>query len=123
MTPPAPGRVVDLITKEEPMMTALVGKYFIGVHASGMRSGIVEAVIDATHYLVRFDDLVGFTDGSKWPPSLAVVPISNMAGSEDEDKPPPWAFFDGPEQRARYDEWFNEPPRDRTPRVVPLKPK
>jgi hypothetical protein len=39
--------------------------------------------------------LIGFTDGSKWPPSLAVVPISGMTLSGmDKDEPPPWAFFD-----------------------------
>ena len=102
-------------------MTALVGKYFIGVHDGSMRSGIVEAAIDATHYLVRFDGLLGFTDGSKWPPSLAVVPISDMiSGGMEEDEPPPWAFFDDQEQRAAYDKWASEPPTDRTPRVVPL---
>ena len=98
-------------------MTALIGKYFIGVHYGGLRSGIVEAAIDATHYLVRFDDLIGFTDGSKWPVSLAVVPISDMVqGGMDEDEPPPWAFFDDQEQRARYEKWLSEPPT----RVVPL---
>ena len=98
-------------------MTALVGKYFIGVHYGGLRSGIVEAAIDATHYLVRFDDLIGFTDGSKWPVSLAVVPISDMTqGGMDKDEPPPWAFFDDQEQRARYEKWLSEPPT----RVVPL---
>ena len=103
-------------------MTALIGKYFIGVHYGGLRSGIVEAAIDATHYLVRFDDLIGFTDDSKWPVSLAVVPISDMVqGGMEEDDPPPWAFFDDQEQRARYyDKWSSEPPTDRTPRVVPL---
>jgi len=43
-----------------------------------MRSGTVEAALDGGHYLVRFDDLVGFTDGSKWPESLAVVALSDM---------------------------------------------
>ena len=102
-------------------MTALVGKYFIGVHDGSMRSGIVEAAIDASHYLVRFDDLIGFTDGSKLPLSLAVVPISYMtSGAMEKDDPPSWAFFDDQEQRARYEEWLSEPPTDRTPRVVPL---
>ena len=105
-------------------MTALVGKYFIGVHDGSMRSGIVEAAIDPMHYLVRFDDLIGFTDGSKWPLSLAVVPISFMtSGSMVSGDPPSWSFFDDQEQRARYYEWRNGPPTDRTPRVVPLKPK
>ena len=102
-------------------MTALVGKYFIGVHYGGLRSGIVEAAIDATHYIVRFDDFIGFTDGSKWPVSLAVVPIGDMTqGGMDEDEPPPWRFFDDQEQRARYEKWLTEPPTDRTPRIVPL---
>ena len=47
---------------------------------------------------------------------------SSVSGADDED-PPPWAFFDDLEQRARYDAWFNEPPTDRTPRVVPLRSK
>jgi hypothetical protein len=102
-------------------MTALVGKYFIGVHDGSMRSGIVEAAIDATHYLVRFDDLIGFAHGSEWPASLAVVPISEMTqGGMDKDEPPPWAFFDDQQQRARYGKWLSEPPTDRTPRIVPL---
>jgi hypothetical protein len=91
-------------------MTVLIGKYFIGVHDGSMRSGIVEAAIDATHYLVRFDE----------SPSLTVVPVSDMFWGGDKDEPRPWAFFDDQEQRARYNEWTNEPPTDRTPRVVPL---
>jgi hypothetical protein len=102
-------------------MTALVGKYFIGLHSESMRSGIVEAAIDATHYLVRFDDFIGFTDGSKWPPTMAVVPISDMSLSGMDIEPPPWCFFDNPEQRATYEAWINEPPTDRKPRVVPLR--
>ena len=102
-------------------MTALVGKYFIGVHDGGMRSGIVEAAIDPRHYLVRFDDVIGFTHGSEWPASLAVVPISDMTqGGMDKDEPPPWAFFDVQEQRVLYEEWLNKPSTDRTPRVVVL---
>jgi putative SOS response-associated peptidase YedK len=38
-----------------------------------MRSGIVEAAIDPRHYLVRFDDVIGYTHCSEWPASLAVV--------------------------------------------------
>jgi hypothetical protein len=102
-------------------MTALIGKYFIGFHDGGLRSGIVEAAIDVTHYLVRFDDFIGFTDGSKWPPSLAVVPIGVMTlDCMHEQDPPPWLFFDDQEQRARYEDWSNEPPTDRTPRLVTL---
>jgi hypothetical protein len=105
-------------------MTALVGKFFIGVHGGGMRSGIVEAALEAAHYLVRFDDLIGFTDGSKWPPSQAVVSLSYMTwGGEDQDEPPPWMFFDDHEQRARYNEWLNDLTTDRTPCVVVPLPK
>ena len=108
-------------------MTALVGKYFFGVHDGAMRSGIVEAAIDATHYIVRFDDFIGFTDGSKWPPSLAVVPIGEMAGAADaamdEDKPPPWYFFDDQDQRARYEEWLNQPSKPQVVRLVDRKPR
>ena len=68
-------------------MTALVGKYFIGVHDGCMRSGIVEAAIDPRHYLVRFDDVIGFTHGSEWPASLAVVPISEMTQGDMSDTP------------------------------------
>lgn len=104
-------------------MTALVGKYFIGVHDGGMRSGIVEAAIDVHHYLIRFDEFIGFTDGSKYPPTLAVVPIHVMGVDckhDHDDEPPPWLFFDDQDQRARYDDWLNEPPKDRKPRVVVL---
>src|SRR5271169_2461401 len=52
------------------MSVALNGKYFLGVHHECMRSGVVEAAVNDGHYLVRFDDLVGFTDGSKWPEAL-----------------------------------------------------
>ena len=41
-------------------------------------------------------------------------------GGIDKDEPPPWAFFDIKEQRARYEKWLSEPPTDQTPRVVPL---
>jgi hypothetical protein len=95
----------------ERKMNALVGKYFVGALGGGTRSGIVEAAIDATHYIVRLDDLV-------LPVSLAVVPISEMAQGALVG---PWAFFDDQEQRARYDEW--EPSMDQTtPRAVPPEP-
>jgi hypothetical protein len=112
-----------LIGEDGDTMTALVGKYFIGVHDGSMRSGIVEAVIETRHYLVRFDDFIGFTNGSKWPPSLAVVPISDMTSDGMEDEPAPWAFFDDQEQRARYEQWSREPPTDRTPRIVQMQPR
>jgi hypothetical protein len=87
-----------------------------------MRSGIVEAAVGSDHFLVRFDEFIGFTDGSKWPESLAVVRISDMVGSGEYDEAPPWLFFDNPEQRAKYDAWMSEPPSDRKPRIVPLRP-
>jgi hypothetical protein len=102
-------------------MSAINGKYFLGVHAESMRSGIVESAVNDDHYLVRFDDLIGFADGSKWPEALAVVAVTDMVGSGDDDKPPPWWFFDNPEPRARYEAWLNEPETDLKPRVVPLR--
>ncbi len=109
-------------------MSALIGKYFIGVHDECMRSGIIEAAVNEHDhpviYLVRFDELIGFTDGSKWPEALALVPISNMMGNGGDDGPPPWWFFDNAEQRAKYDAWLSEPePEDPTgkPRVVSIR--
>ena len=102
------------------MSAVLNGKYFLGVHDESMRSGLVEAAVNDDLYLVRFDDLVGFTDGSKWPEALAVVAVADMVGSGD-DTPPPWLFFDNLEQRARYEAWLNVPPPDLKPRVVSLR--
>jgi hypothetical protein len=98
----------------------LVGKYFLGVDPlSG--PGIVEAVIDDSHYLVRFD-----SDGGI-PESLAVVAISDMAragGTGNENEPLPWLFFDTVEQRAKYIAGMNEPPDGPgKPRIVPLRPR
>jgi hypothetical protein len=101
---------------------ALNGKYFLGVHDDCMRSGIIEAAVNDYHYLVRFDDLIGFTDGSKWPEALTVVAIIDMARSGQANEPPPWLFFDSLERRAKYQAWLDEPPSDRKPRVVPLRP-
>jgi hypothetical protein len=100
------------------MSNALVGKYFIGVYNQSMRSGIVEAALGDRHYLVRFDTLIGFMDGSHWPQSLAVVAIDDMtrpARDGNEDVPPPWAFFDDVDQQHAYNAWFRSP--DRKPRV------
>ena len=69
------------------MSVALNGKYFLGVHDECMRSGVVEAAVNDDHYLVRFDDLIGFGDGSKWPEALAVVAITSMVGSGDNKDP------------------------------------
>jgi hypothetical protein len=107
------------------MSNPLVGKYFIGVHNDAMRSGIVEAAINDRHYLVRFDDLVGFTDASHWPEALAVVPIEHMVEAPRDGRrevPPPWEFFDNLEKRQAYYAWVSEPEADRKPRVVPLRP-
>ena len=103
-------------------MTALLGKYFSGVHDESMRSGVVEAAVNDDHYLVRFDDFIGFTDGSKWPEALAVVSLTDMVGGGTNGKPPPWLFFDDLARRAVYETWINEPPRDdQKSRVVPLR--
>ena len=67
-----------VVRGDDDTMTALVGKYFIGVHDGCMQSGIVGAAIDPRHYLVRFDDVIGFTHRSEWPASLAVVRISDI---------------------------------------------
>jgi hypothetical protein len=103
------------------MSSAISGKYFLGVHYDCMRSGIVEAAVNDGHYLVRFDDLIGFGDGSRRPEAQAVVAIADMVGSGDEDGPPPWWFFDNFDQRAKYDAWLNERPADLKARVVPLR--
>jgi hypothetical protein len=101
---------------------ALIGKYFIGVHDDAMRSGVVEAAVGSEHFLVRFDEFIGFTDGSKWPESLAVVAISDIVGNSNVDEPGPWFLFDSPEQRAKYEAWLNQPPpSDGRPRVVRLR--
>jgi hypothetical protein len=118
------------MSKDQP----LIGKYFLGVHDELWMSGIVEAAVDDAHYLVRFDDLVRFTEGTyrgssrKQVGALAVVAISDMArpGREygDDDVPPPWLFFDDLDLRAKYQAWLDEPePDDPTgkPRVVSMR--
>jgi hypothetical protein len=94
----------------------------LGVHDDRMRSGVIEAAVNDYHYLVRFDDLIGFTDGTKWPESVAVVAIIDMARSGEANEPPPWLFFDNLEPRAKYQAWLDAPPSDRKPRVIPLRP-
>ena len=98
-------------------LQALVGKYVIGTFPHP-QAGIVEAAVDDAHYLVRFE-----SDGDV-PETLQVVAISDMAraGGTTEDDPPPWLFFDGIEQRAKFLAWMNETPPDGRPRVVPLRP-
>lgn len=102
-------------------MNALVGKLFCGVYEGSMRSGIVEAMLNGTHYLVRFDQFIGFTDGTKWPKYLAIVPINDMLSSHDEEGPPAWVFFDTTDQRERYDEWMDDLPAETVVRVVPIR--
>ena len=69
------------------MSAALIGKYFLCVHDECWRSGIVEAAVNDGHYIVRFDDLVRFNEGTAWPESLAVAAISNMVGNGGNDAP------------------------------------
>jgi hypothetical protein len=95
----------------------MIGKYFIGVHDEAMRSGIIEARVSDHHYLVRFDEFIGFTDGSKWPESLAVVPVCDIVGYKD---PSPWDLFDTTEQRAAYQARLDQPAADK-PRVVHIR--
>ena len=104
------------------MSTALIGKYFLCVHDEYWRSGIVEAAVNDGHYIVRFDALVRFNEDFPWPESLAVAALSNMVENRGNDAPPPWLFFDNPEQRSKYEAWLNEPRSDRKPRVPPLRP-
>src|SRR5258708_3765661 len=101
------------------MSAALIGKYFLCVHDECWRSGIVEAAVNDGHYIVRFDDLVRFNEGAVWPESLAVAAISNMVENGGNDVPPPWLFFDNPEQRAKYEAWLNEPRSRRKPPACP----
>jgi hypothetical protein len=91
----------------------MIGKYFICVHDAALRSGIIDERVNDHHYLVRFDEFIGFSDGSKFPESLAVVPVCDMVGYKD---PPPWLLFDTIEQRAAYHAWLDQPPADK-PRV------
>jgi hypothetical protein len=101
------------------MNNALVGKYFLAtVPFTG--PGIVEAIIDDSHYLVRYD-----ADGGM-PEHFMVVAIGDMvrAGfAGDDDQPPPWTFFDTIEQRTKFQAWMNEPADPNKPRLVPFKPR
>jgi hypothetical protein len=98
-------------------LQALVGKYVIATFPHPL-AGIVETAVDDAHYLVRFE-----SDGDM-PETLQVVAISDMAraGGTAESDPPPWLFFDGIEERAKFLAWMNETPPDGRPRVVPLRP-
>jgi hypothetical protein len=61
------------------MTMTLIGKYFLGTHPHA-GSGVVEAAIDGTHYLVRFDAEAdsGQKDHFNFGPErLCVVAISD----------------------------------------------
>jgi hypothetical protein len=97
----------------------LVGKYFLAPFPHD-EQGVVQAVIDDAHCLVRFD-----ADGGR-PEAFAVVALSDMvrAGNTGgEDEVPYWVFFDDPEQRAKYRGWINNPDETNKPRVVLLRRK
>jgi hypothetical protein len=106
-------------------MNALVGKYFIGDIDGVVKSGRVEAVLNDTHYLVRYDNDV-FTDPPLLPASLAVVGVYSMTANECDgcEGAPSWNFFDSKEERAAYHDIimraYNEA---QPPRVVPIAPK
>lgn len=95
----------------------LVGKYFLA--PVPYDDGVVEAVIDDDHCLVRYD---AGPDGR--PEYLGVVALGDLASegyAGDEDEVPPWLFFDSREQREKYLAWMNQPDDPRKPRVVPLR--
>jgi hypothetical protein len=91
----------------------LIGKYFIGIHDDGLRSGVVEAAVNDTHFLVRFDRF--FCAAA--PEPLAVVPIAEMISivHGDDEFTMCWNFFDSEEQRAAYQAWVDAPPVDGKP--------
>jgi hypothetical protein len=100
-------------------LVLLVGKYFMAPFPHD--DGVVEAVIDDGHCLVRFD---ATADGA--PEALAVVALSDMVrpgNVGEDDEVPNWLFFDSAEQRAKYREWVNQPDGPHKPRIVYLRPK
>jgi hypothetical protein len=95
----------------------LIGKYFLAPFPHD--DGVVEAVIDDEHCLVRFE---AGTDGR--PEALAVVALSDIVKpgyNGEEDEPPNWLFFDSPEQRAKYRAWINNPDEPNKLRIVPMR--
>jgi hypothetical protein len=94
----------------------LVGKYFMAPFPHD--DGVVEAVIDDQHCLVRFE---ARADGQ--PEGFAVVALSDMvrAGNiGDDDEVPHWLFFDDLDQRAKYRAWVDQPDGANKPRIVPF---
>jgi hypothetical protein len=97
----------------------LVGRYFLAPFPHD-EQGVVEAVIDDGHCLVRFE-----ADGHR-PEAFAVVALSDMvrAGNTGQEHDVPhWLFFDSLEQRAKYRGWINNPEEPSKPRVVLLRRK
>ena len=81
------------------MNDPLLGKFFL---VEAVRTGVVEAPIGIGFFVVRFDDATTAAP-------LAIIDISEMAGSVDSDGDPPgWLFFDSIEQRAKYQAWLGE---------------
>ncbi len=97
----------------------LVGKHFVAPFPH--EDGIVEAVIDDEHCLVRYEATAGGP-----PESLAVVALSDIvrAGNiGEDDEVPNWLFFDSLEQRNTYRAWINQPDGSDKPRIVYMRPK
>jgi hypothetical protein len=80
---------------------SLISKYFVEF-SGGHETGIIEAAVNAAHYLVRCD-----SDRDQ-PEYLAVVAVAQMAGSDRETEPPPWALFHSAEQRAKFIAWLRQ---------------
>jgi hypothetical protein len=98
----------------------LVGKYFLAPFPHD-EEGVVEAVIDDQHCLVRFE---AGTDGR--PEALAVVALRDIvrAGNVgDEGEVPHWLFFDSLDQRTKYREWIYNSEEPKKPRIVYMRPK
>jgi hypothetical protein len=99
-------------------MTTLTGKYFLGYQDGIQITGAVWDDINTDHYLVRVDPF----EGDPATGHYAVVAVADMVGGNgNEDEPPSWLFFDTAKQREEYQEWLEETPPDRRPRIVPLR--
>lgn len=98
-------------------LNMLVGKYFMAPFPHD--DGIVEAVIDDEHLLVRFE-----AKGDGQPEALGVVALSDVvrAGNVgEEEEVPHWLFFDQMEQRTKYREWVDQPDGTNKLRIVPFR--